>query len=73
MKLTVFRSNRRLHNAHQYRTLVNGEDVTDRCQEADDRRGEALLLKHDESGLPFMKSGRVAKEVVRGRVEFVRR
>mgnify|MGYP001581750027 FL=1 len=60
------RTGRELH------TLVDGEDVTDRCVLADDRRGRVVLNKCDASGRCYIdERGHIAREIRCGVVRIV--
>ena len=61
MRKSVFgnRADRR-DAMRNWRVTLNGADVTNDCQEADDRRGVALLIDRDETGSAYLladKSG----------------
>jgi hypothetical protein len=55
--------------------LVNGVDVTNRCYYADDGAGLARCFKHNEQGKCYFDRDcdDVAREVLRGRVRFIRK
>lgn len=63
------------HKGICLKVLLNGEDVTARCFEADDQLGYVGLYRH-RNGRPYLdfsSSGeaQAAKEFLHGRVEFV--
>lgn len=54
------------------RVMLNGEDVTDRCQEADDIEGYVILVKLNYKGTPYLDANELAREVRVGEVRFRR-
>ena len=59
---------------NQLSVFVAGEDVTERCYEADDVEGYARLFVHDANGRCFFGlDGAVARETRRGDVLIVGR
>jgi hypothetical protein len=54
------------------RVVVNGVDVTDDCQSADNRHGWAIVLRRNAAGEFYIVAGtdRVAKELLTGDVVF---
>ena len=59
--------------SNRCKVLVDGVDVTNRCQTADEEEGKAWCLKHDSEGKAFTDHsiGEVAKEVLSGKIEII--
>ena len=72
MRASVLTSNRReFKRARRTRVLLNGEDVSMRCQAADSREGWAILFKMRD-GKPYAERGELARERVHGAVRVER-
>lgn len=71
--MTIARHREIARQGVDLRVLFNGEDVTDRCQFADDTPGQqhAILFKLNAQGQKYVEGHEAALEIVWGTIEFV--